>query len=315
MADDSSSPLRAALPENGPKLPPAPAAPGDIYAASTDVDDANVDLRAHKGPGRILHYDADFRLKGMLFTGIEGLVIGLAYDACNGVLYACDSQNRDLSRFDVKTGAKLPKADFIPARGFGSMEFVSPTQAVLGVHTFRGEDAANPSPKLFLADIAAETCEPLQVEIDGGKFGFHAVTHMGLHPDGHTLYYVSEGGRRIMRYDLAARRQLADFLVLAKDDPRGACGVEIAPDGRVLMATGSGCVLFAPDGALLKIYDLPERKGWARIQWANEARTQFWINNFFDGIVQKRDLETGAILLEHDIGRKFSLCGLAEIPR
>lgn len=315
MADAPPPARRADLPENGPKLPPAPAAPGDLYAASTDVDDANVDLRAHKGPGRILHYDPNFRLKGMLFTGLEGLVIGLAYDARTGLLYACDSQNRDVARFDVKTGARLPNAAFIPARNFGSMEFVSATKAVLGVHTFRGEDAANPSPKLYLADLAAETCEPLSVEIDGGKFGFHAVTHIGLHPDGRTLYYVSEGGRRIMRYDLAARRQLPDFLVLAKDDPRGACGVEITPDERVLMATGSGCVLFAPDGSLLKTYDLPERKGWARIQWANEDRTQFWINNFFDGIVQKRDLETGTVLLEHDIGRKFSLCGLAEIPR
>lgn len=315
MADTLSSIDPAGLPENGPKLPPAPAAPGDIYAASTDVDDRNVDLRAHKGPGRILHYDSNFKLKGMLFTGLSGLVIGLAYDAKNGVLYACDSQNRDVSRFAVATGVKLPAADFIPARNFGSMEFVSDSQAVLGVHTFRGEDPASPSPKLYLADIEAGVCTPLAVEIDGGKFGFHAVTHIGLHPDGKTLYYVSEGGRRVMRYDLASRRQLPDFLVLEKDDPRGACGVEIAMDGRVLMATGSGCVLFAPDGSLLKTYDLPPRKGWARIQWANAARTQFWINNFFDGIVQKRDLETGAVHLEHDVGRKFSLCGLAEIPR
>lgn len=314
MADDFSKIDPASLPENGPKLPPAAAAPGDIYAASTDVDDANVDLRAHKGPGRILHYDAHFNLKGMLFTGLEGLVIGLAYDARNGVLFACDSQNRDVARFDVKTGNKLPNADFIPARNFGSIEFVSPIEAVLGVHTFRGEDAAAPSPKLYLADFAAHTCTPLAVEIDGGKFGFHAVTHIGLHADGKTLYYVSEGGRRVMRYDLAERRQLPDFLVLAKDDPRGACGVEITKDGRVLMATGSGCVLFAPDGSVLKIYDIPARKGWARIQWANEERTQFWINNFFDGIVQKRDLETGRVLIEHNVGRKFSLCGLAEIP-
>jgi sugar lactone lactonase YvrE len=315
MVDEPTRAASAALPENGPRLPPAPAAPGDIYAAATDVDDAHVDLRAHKGPGRILHYDEQFNLKGMLFTGLEGLVIGLALDAQNGVLYACDSQNRDISRFDVKTGAKLPKAAFIPARNFGSMMFISPREAVLGVHTFRGEDAANPSPKLYLADFAAETATPLVVEIDGGKFGFHAVTHIGLDPDGRTLYYVSEGGRRIMRYDLAARRQLSDFIVLEKDDPRGACGVEVAMDGRVLMATGAGCVLFAPDGTLLKTYDIPARKGWARIQWANAARSQFWINNFFDGIVQKRDLETGTILMEHDIGRKFSLCGLAEIPR
>jgi hypothetical protein len=46
-------------------------------------------------------------------------------------------------------------------------------------------------------------------EIDGGKFRFHAVTHMTLAADGQTLIYVSETGRRVMRYDLAARRMVA----------------------------------------------------------------------------------------------------------
>ena len=31
---------------------------GDIFLAATDVDDSNVDLRNHSGPGRVLHYDA-----------------------------------------------------------------------------------------------------------------------------------------------------------------------------------------------------------------------------------------------------------------
>jgi len=42
---------------------------------------------------------------------------------------------------------------------------------------------------------------------------------------------------------------------------------------------------------------------------------RFWLSNFFEGILQQRDIETGELLREHDIDRKYSLCGLAEVPR
>lgn len=152
------------------------------------------------------------------------------------------------------------------------------------------------------------------MDIDGGKFRFHAVTHMTLGPDGHTLIYVSETGRRVMRYDLAARRQLEDFLVLDAEDPRGTYGLGCLPDGRVLMATGMGAAMFAADGSLLKTYDIPERRGWSRLQLSQDPG-RFWLSNFFEGILQQRDIETGELLREHDIRRKYSLCGLAEVPR
>ena len=57
-----------------------PFAAGDLLVAATDVDDRNVDLRNHAGPGRVLHYGADFALKGELRTGQTGLVVGLAID-------------------------------------------------------------------------------------------------------------------------------------------------------------------------------------------------------------------------------------------
>jgi hypothetical protein len=103
------------------------------------------------------------------------------------------------------------------------------------------------------------------------------------------------------------------LLVLAADDPRGTYGLACTPDGRVLMATGSGAAMFAADGSLIRSYDIPERRGWSRLQLSRDP-TRFWLSNFFEGILQQRDVESGELIREHDIGRKYSLCGLAEVP-
>jgi len=241
--------------------------PGDIFLAATDVDDRNVDLRNHSGPGRILHHDAALRLRGELRTGHVGLVIGLGYDRRHRELLAADPSAHVVSRF-AADGSLLEPLPFMPRARIGSVQF-----------------------------------------LPDGRF----CAGMTLAADGQTLIYVSETGRRVMRYDLAARRQLDDLLVLGADDPRGTYGLACTPDGRVLMATGNGAAMFAADGSQLKTYDIPERRGWSRLQLSQDP-TRFWLSNFFEGILQQRDVETGALLREHDIGRKFSLCGLAEVP-
>lgn len=287
--------------------------PGDIFLAATDVDDSNVDLRNHSGPGRVLHYDAALQLKGELRTGQTGLVIGLGYDRRHHELLVTDPSAHVVTRF-AADGSRLEPFEFLPRARIGSIQFLPDGRFCAGVHSRHGEDPATPQPKLFLCDREAATAEPLAVDIDGGKFRFHAVTHMTLAPDGQTLLYVSETGRRVMRYDLARRRQLEDFLVFGAEDPRGTYGLGCLPDGRVLMATGMGAAMFAADGSVLKTYDIPERRGWSRLQVSQDAG-RFWLSNFFEGILQQRDIETGVLLREHDIGRKYSLCGLAEVPR
>lgn len=287
------------------------AEPGDIFLAATDVDDRNVDLRNHSGPGRVLHYDAQLRLKGELRTGQVGLVIGLGWDRRHRELLVTDPSAHVVTRF-AADGSRLEPLPFLPRARIGSIQFLPDGRFCAGVHSKHGEDPASPQPKLYLCDRDAGTALPLAVDIDGGKFRFHAVTHMTLAPDGHTLLYVSETGRRVMRYDLAARRQLDDLLVLAADDPRGTYGLACTPDGRVLMATGSGAAMFAADGSLIRSYDIPERRGWSRLQLSLDP-TRFWLSNFFEGVLQQRDVESGELIREHDIGRKYSLCGLAEV--
>lgn len=288
-----------------------PVEPGDIFLAATDVDDRNVDLRNHSGPGRVLHYDAQLRLKGELRTGQVGLVIGLGWDRRHRELLVTDPSAHVVTRF-AADGSRLEPLPFLPRARIGSIQFLPDGRFCAGVHSKHGEDPASPQPKLYLCDREAGSALPLAVDIDGGKFRFHAVTHMTLAPDGHTLLYVSETGRRVMRYDLAAQRQLDDLLVLAADDPRGTYGLACTPDGRVLMATGSGAAMFAADGSLIRSYDIPERRGWSRLQLSLDP-TRFWLSNFFEGALQQRDVESGELIREHDIGRKYSLCGLAEV--
>ena len=286
---------------------------GDIFLAATDVDDSNVDLRNHSGPGRVLHYDAALQLKGELRTGQTGLVIGLGYDRRHRELLVTDPSAHVVTRF-AADGSRLEPFAFLPRTRIGSVQFLADGRFCAGVHSRHGENPAQSQAKLFLCDREAGTTEPLAVEIDGGKFRFHAVTHMTLAPDGYTLIYVSETGRRVMRYDLAARRQLADFLLFGAEDPRGTYGLGCLSDGRVLMATGMGAAMFSADGSLLKTYEIPERRGWSRLQVSQDAG-RFWLSNFFDGILQQREIETGELIRELDIRRKYSLCGLAEVPR
>ncbi|MGA0018485.1 MAG: hypothetical protein ACO3IL_00665 [Steroidobacteraceae bacterium] len=283
---------------------------GDIFLAATDVDDQNVDLRRHSGPGRILHYDHDLVLKGELRTGNVGLVIGLAFDHRHQELWAADPSAHDVTRF-AADGQRLPSFEFLPKARIGSIQFLPDGRFVAGVHSTHGEDPAQPKPKAYLCSRDEATAEPLAVSIDGGKFRFHGVTHMSLAADGRTLVYVSETGRRVMRFDLQRREQLDDWLCLPDDTTDGTYGLICLPDGRLLMATGMGAAMFDSAGQLIQRYDVPERKGWSRLQ-ASAEPGKFWLSNFFDGILQQRDIETGELIREHDIARKYSLCGLAE---
>jgi hypothetical protein len=287
---------------------------GDIFLGATDVDDSNVDLRKHAGECRVLHYDANFTLKGEVRTGLRGLVIGLDVDERAQELLVCDSQNRAITRFN-KLGQKLEPWPFLPARGFGSVMFDQTGHAVLGVHSDRPgltpPGVGGRGAFLYRADPQAGTIQELQCDFDGGKFGFHRVTHMYLTPDGARLIYVSENGRRVMQLNPITGAQLPDLFTLPIDDSVGTCGLALHPDGNLMMATGSGAAVFDAQGNVVRRIDVPERKGWSRLQRAKDGQS-FFISNFFEGIIQRRSLQTFDVLAQHDIGRKYSLTGIAE---
>jgi hypothetical protein len=116
-----------------------------------------------------------------------------------------------------------------------------------------------------------------------------------------------------MRFDLDAAAQLPDALVLDRADSRGTYGPAVRTDGRVWMATGSGALLLGPDGNIESEITADPPKGWSRLTLALDGRS-FYLGNFLEGLLQQRDATSGALILTHDIHRKYSLSGLAEVP-
>lgn len=290
----------------------APFQTGDLFLAATDVDDRNVDLRNHAGPGRILHLDARLQLRASLYTGQTGLVVGLAVDPTDGALYACDPVSQTITRF-TPDGLCAGSVGFLPRARIGSLLFLPDGRFVAGLHSKIGEPADAPGPRLWLGSARAQTAAGFAAEIDGGKFGFHCVTHLCVAPDGRTLHYVSENGRRLMRWDIQTQQQLPDLLRLAPDDARGTFGPAVRADGRVWMATGFGAVLIGHDGRIEHEIAASRPRGWSRLTLSLDGR-HFYLGNFVEGLLEKRDAASGDLLLTHDIQRKYSLSGVAEFP-
>lgn len=285
---------------------------GDLFLAATDVDDRNVDLRNHAGPGRVLHLDRQLRQRAALYTGQTGLVVGLAIDPTDGALYACDPGSQTVTRFTAD-GLCAGPVEFLPRARIGSLLFLSDGRFVAGLHSKIGEPADAPGPRLWLGTTRATVAAGFAAEIDGGKFGFHCVTHMSMAPDGRTLHYVSENGRRLMRWDIETRSQLPDLLRLAPDDPRGTFGPAVRADRKVWMATGSGAVLLGTDGRIEREITASPPRGWSRLTLSLDG-AHYYLGNFIEGLLEKRDADTGALLLTHDIHRKYALSGVAEYP-
>lgn len=283
-------------------------ASGDIFVAASVVP-KDADLRNLHGPGRLLHYDHEFVLKRELFTGTDGLVIGVAIDPTTGDIYAADAQAKTVVKFEAQ--GSQPTISALPAEKIGALEFGPDGTLLIGVHNRLGEPEGTDKPRL-----AASTAGKLDwhdVAIDGGKLRFHCVTHMSLHPDGDTVFYVSENGRRVLRYSLSQRIQLEDFMRLEADDPRGTFGLDHLPDGRLLLATGTGAELYGENGEQIRTYPIPQRRGWSRLKLAPDAE-RFFLNNFLDGTIEERRVADGELIRTFDIGSKHSLCGIDQMP-
>ena len=285
---------------------------GDILVAATDVDDRNVDLRKHAGAGRILHFDATLQPKGELRTGQTGLVVGLGFDPTDRSLYACDPGSQTVTRFD-RTGQCMGHVESLPRARIGSILCLRGGAFVAGLHSKIGESADKPAARLYAGNLHTGQIKGLHAEVDGGKFGFHCITHMCLASDERTLHYVSEGGRRLMCYDIQTRQQLPDLLRLDKEDPRYTMGPSILRNGTVLMATGRGALYVGGDGVIERDVVATPARGWSRLSLTLDQRT-FYLGNFLEGLLEKRDVVSGDVLQTLDIQRKYSLSGLIEIP-
>jgi len=287
---------------------------GDICVAATYAT-GEPDIRRNSGDGRILVYDKDLSLKGALWTGETGLVIGVEYCAKSKVLFASDVSSQTVKRFS-RDGELLPSFPAQQGKPFSTMEFMVDGTLVIGEH-IHGERP----PFIGKGDICIFGADGSQihrydVEHDPGKFGFHAVTNMTLSADETTAIYLSETGKRIMQYDLVNARQLPDLFAFGddgEDADKFTAGISRTQDDNLLISHVYSASLYAQSGELLQEYtDIPRERGWAAI-WACNDGQSFLIGNFFTGRMEKRSLADGSLLGEVETGLVYKLSEMCEI--
>ena len=287
--------------------------PGDLFLILNEIDQNHIDYRKGiSGLCRIMHYDRDFNPKGELWTGEQGMLVGLLYNPNDRRLYATNPQLNSILAYD-SSGAQHRLDGYMPERRYGNMALARSGDILIGVHSLYGApiEDGHGNGKLIRFNPQTGTARFHEVEIDGGRGGRHCISNLAVDDDDRTVYYVSEAGRRLCRYDTESERQLADFVAFAEDDAMRTYGLGLLPGGEVLMACGSGAVLFNPRGEILRTYGVPLGNGWTRAKPALDGR-HFYLSNFLHGLLQRRDIATGEVVSELNTGLKCSLLSLTE---
>ena len=299
-----------------------PFAPGDVFLGATLLNDPEDD---HAGRGRIIQYDAGLKEKGVLWIDDSThLVGGLKFDP-GGVLWAFDSNAHLVIRVD-SNGRRLPRRDFA-ARSFSNVNFGPQGQVYLAEHMvgseirlplrtvlkkMPGSDRLGDG-HVFEYTANGEFVAEHATETHGGMGGFLGVTHSTLAPDGKTLVYTSETGKRIMRFDLAASRQGEDVLALPEEVRHAmSFAVGYARDGALLHLCGNAIDVLSEQGELLRKIPLPGF-GWATMCVSADGE-HVLAGNFFTGDCSRVNLETGAVAATVNVGVERSLAGIAEFP-
>ncbi len=291
--------------------------PGDLFVVLNEIDQSHIDYRKGiSGACRIVHYDCHFNRKGELWTGESGMLVGLLYNPNDRRLYATNPQRNSVLAYDsLGRGRRLD--GYLPQRRYGNMALARNGDILIGVHSRYGppvpiEDAHGDG-KLIRFNPQTESVRFHEVEIDGGRGGRHCVSNLAVGTDDNIVYYASEAGRRLCRYNTESRRQLRDFIAFGDDDAMRTYGMGVLPGGEVLMACGSGAILFSPRGKILRAYDVPLENGWTRAKPALDGK-HFYLSNFLHGLLQRRDIATGEVVGELNTGLKCSLLSLSEYP-
>ena len=299
-----------------------PFSPGDVFVGATLLNDPDDD---HAGRGRIIQYDADLEEKGVLWIDDSThLVGGLNFDP-GGVLWAFDCNAHLVIRVD-SDGKRLAHRDFA-ARAFSNVNFGPHGQAYLAEHTVGteirlplgtvlkrvpGSDSMGDG-HVFEFSPEGELDREHVTSTHGGMGGFLGVTHSTLAPDGKTLVYASETGKRIMRFDLKASAQRPDVLTLPDDEPRAMCfAVGYTAGGELLHVRGNAIEFLSEEGERLRELPLPGF-GWATLCVCSDGEHAL-VGNFFTGECARVNLESGAVAASANVGVERSLAGIAEFP-
>ncbi len=303
---------------------PKPFAPGDVIVAATVMDVPEDD---HAGTGRLLQYDAELNLKGILWvTGTTHKIGGLTFGR-DGTLWGFAQLTPAV--FEIEPSARQKPMRSFGDRTFSSVTFGRDGSLYFGEHlmgTQRGHPSVTTKFKLlpgrdvigdghvFRYSPDGQLLREYATAAHGGMFGFLAVTSTVLADEDRRMIYVSETGNVIKQYDLANDRQLPDLQRFENDARVPMVLVMNAmPDGRLLISTATGFIIVSPEtGELLRHYPLPGM-GWAAVNSSTDAAHVF-IGNFFTGEIVKVRLADGVIVARNNIGQKESLSGVAQYP-
>lgn len=297
---------------------------GDIFLGCTELVE---DIDDHKGNGRILQYDKDFNLKGILWTeGTDHLVIGLTIDP-KGILWAFDMHNHIVIRVSPD-GKQLPNHHFAN-RAFSNVTFDKDGNIYLGealvgntpypgsyMKRLPGSDLLGEA-NIYKFDSALQLQEIYDVAYSPEFHHFKGITHSTMHPSEAFITYTTEIGKKIMRYDIQQSKQMDDLLVLPGDltDQNVAIAVNYLNDGRLLHSRGDRIEILNEDGAIIQTIGLEEH-GWGIAQVSpSYDQEHFFTANIFTGVAMKIRISDGEILGSIDTGYrapKRSLAGIAE---
>ncbi len=281
---------------------------GDVCIAGTFAT-GEPDIRRNIGDGRVLVYDKHLKLKGALWTGETGLVLGVQFCTKTQTLFVSDASSKTIKRFS-KAGVLLEAFPDMQGKPFGAMACHSDGGLVVGEHIKGDKFPFLGGGEIYTFDRDGHEIQHYPAEHDPGKFGFHGVTSLALSADGKIVTYISETGQRVMRYDIENGRQLDDAFVLQGETVLASL-TETA-DGRLLISTVYGAALYSPEGVVLREFDLPNERGWAAVCVSADGLS-FFVANFFTGRLEKRDIETGEILASTDTGLVYKLASICEV--
>ena len=297
---------------------------GDIFLGCTELID---DIDDHKGNGRILQYDKDLKLKGVLWTeGTEHLVIGLKMDP-KGILWAFDMHNHIVVRVSPD-GKQLPNHHFAN-RAFSNVTFDKSGNIYLGealvgntpypgsfMKRLPGSDLLGDA-NIYKFDSEFNFLEIYEVAYSPEFHHFKGITHSTMHPSERFITYTTEIGKKIMRYDIQQSKQMDDLLVLPGDltDQNVAIAVNYLNDGRLLHSRGDRIEILDEDGEIIQTIDLKDH-GWGIAQVTpSHDQEHFFTANIFTGVAMKIRISDGEILGSIETGYKApkrSLAGIAE---
>lgn len=286
----------------------------------TELNDPEDD---HAGRGRLLHYDGSLKLKQTIWIDDTTHIVGGLRFAPDRTLWAFDSFAHKVLRYSAD-GRRLP--DFpAPTRAWGQVAFSRDGTIWLGEALIGDKPLAPlkttlpflPGTKrfgdghLFHFDAKGRLLREFATEVHGGMGGFQAISSLALARDERTMFYTSESGPRLMRYDLEGARQLPDLLGFPDRSGKFFFDIAFDPADRLLALRGLTMDALSPqDGEVLRSYAL-ESFGWASIALP-VTPAHVYVTNWFSGEIRKIDLASGATIASAQTGAKKALAGVAE---